>query len=213
VKKSLFKSKEVVAFKGVTIANKIFKENIGKIIYVCFVLLVGSTLFIACSKQENENSGQISSIKVEGIVGYDSKTKKVFAKEINEKNDLSYARENDSVYYETVSYLFTCDSSMPTFSSQEELELYLVENPTITNGVFELIIDDVIVYRVQIINGEKHNEEILVSTEETSKYPCTYAGIRACAVDTIHGYNWWDMVGCISAGFGCVVNAYGSLLC
>lgn len=167
-------------------------------------------IFISCSTQENENVEKVNSFELKGTVAYNLKSKKISFSEGYDKENISLLRQNEEVYYQTVKYLFTCDRSMPTFYSQAELEDYLLNNSSKTNGIFELILDDEIAYRVQIINGEKFNEEIFATSEGVSSkvYPCTYRGIKACAIDGIHNQNWFQMTQCVLEGFGCVAEWY-----
>lgn len=181
-----------------------------KTIYALLVLLTSIGIFISCSKQEDEDVNKVNTFELKGTVAYNLKTKKISVSEGIDTEIKNTARQNEEVYYQTVKYLFTCDKSMPTFYSQEELENYLLNNSSKTNGIFELIIDNEIAYKVQIINGEKFNEEIFNTSEgiQNKAYPCTYKGIKQCAIDSIHAQNWYEMALCIGEGLGCVSHYY-----
>lgn len=185
-----------------------------KIIYATLVLLITSTIFFACSKQENEDLNNTSSLKVEGIVAFNTKTKKSYVKETNDLVGTEKAKESFNKDYDihSIKSSFKCDEKMPSFASEKELKSYLLNNRTKTNGVFEFYVDNELVYSVQIIKGEKFNEKITGTTTtrnlKTKEYPCTYAGVRACAVEGIHNQNWYQMALCIAEGFGCVADWY-----
>lgn len=180
-----------------------------KTFYAVLILLISISILFSCSRQENENIEKVNSFELKGSVAYNLKTKKISVKEGYEKDESNLLRQNEEVYYQTVKYVFTCDKSMPTFYSQEELEDYLLNNSSKTNGIFELILDEEIAYRVQIINGEKFNEEIFNTSEGTQeKYTCSYRGIKQCAIDGIHNQNWFQMTQCVLEGFGCVAEWY-----
>jgi hypothetical protein len=186
-----------------------------KMIYASLVLLFTSAIFIACSKQENEDLNNVSSLTVEGIVAFNTKTKKTYTKEINDIVSTKKAKESFNNDYDihSIKSSFTCDKQMPAFSNKKELKTFLLENRKKTNGFFEFYIDDELVYSVQIIKGEKINEKIISNaklngTIPEQDYPCTYAGIRACAVNGIHSQNWYEMTKCVLTGFECVAEWY-----
>jgi len=185
-----------------------------KIIYATLVLLITSAIFFACSKQENEDLNNTSSLKVEGIVAFNTKTKKSYVKETNNQVSAEKAKESFNKEYDihSIKASFKCDEKMPSFATEKELKSYLLKNKTKTNGVFEFFVDNELVYSVQIKNGEKLNEKIIETTAKMNltakEYPCSYAGVRACAIDGIHNQNWYEMALCIAEGFGCVADWY-----
>jgi hypothetical protein len=186
-----------------------------KIIYAILVLLITSTLFFACSKLENEDLNNTSSFKVEGIVAFNTKTKKTYVKETNDLVSTEKAKEKFNKDYDIhlIKWSFICDKTMPAFANEKELKSYLLKNTKKTNGVFEFYIDNELVYSVKIIKGEKFNEKIIMGTKKTlnltsKDYPCTYAGVRACAVEGIHNQNWFQMTQCVLEGVACVAEWY-----
>lgn len=177
---------------------------------ICFISTI---LFVACSKQENEISSTTNSLKVEGIIAFNTKTKKTYLKEINNTIGIEKTKESFSKDYEIhlIKSSFKCNNDMPYFTTEKELKSYLIENNLKTNGVFELYIDNELVYSTQIKKGKKINEvftETAKTLNLTAKYPCSYAGIKACAIEGIHNQNWYQMALCISEGFGCVAEWY-----
>lgn len=188
-----------------------------KMIYASLVLLFTSVIFMACAKQENDELSNTSSVKVEGIIAFNTNTKKSYVKETNDMVSVEKAKESFNEDYDIHSIMssFKCDKNMPTFATEKELKSYLLKNKTKTNGVFEFFVDNELVYSVQIKNGEKWNEKIIETTAKMNltakEYPCSYAGIRACAIDGIHNQNWYQMAVCITEGFGCVAEWY--LIC
>lgn len=184
-----------------------------KIIYASLVLLITSVMFFACSKQENEDLNNTTSLKVEGIVAFNTKTKKSYIKETDEIISTEEAKEGFNKDYDihSIKSSFKCDEKMPSFASEKELKSYLLNNRTKTNGIFEFYVDNELVYSVQIIKGEKVNEKITETIKTrnlTAKYPCSYAGVRACAIDGIHNQNWYQMTKCVLSGFECVAEWY-----
>lgn len=184
-----------------------------KMIFAFGALLITSAIFIACSKQENEDLNNKSSLKVEGIVAFNTKTKKSYVKETNDIVGEEKAKKSFNKDYDihSIKSSFKCDEQMPSFATEKELKSYLLENRTKTNGLFEFYVDDELVYSVQIIKGEKFNEKIIATTKTrnlTAKYPCSYAGVRACAVEGIHNQNWYQMTKCVLMGFECVAEWY-----
>lgn len=185
-----------------------------KIIYATLAVLMAGAIFIACSKQENEDLNSVSSIKVKGIVAFNTKTKKSYVQETNDIVNEEQTKKSFNEDYDihSIKSSFTCDKQMPAFSTEKELKSYLLKNRTKTNGVFEFYIDNELAYSVQIINGEKFNEKIVDISKtknlKTAKYACSYAGIRACAIDGIHNQNWYEMVLCVGEGLGCVADWY-----
>lgn len=142
---------------------------------------------------------QVNSLTNKGIVSINLKTKEV--KEVIVKT------ENQDIVYSTISLIFKCDKQMQSFSSEKELKDYISKNPLRTSGTLELYVDNEITYSVQIIDGVKTNEHTFNSSTE-KKYPCTYQGIRQCAIDGIHDQNWFQMTTCVIEGFDCVVQFY-----
>jgi hypothetical protein len=185
-----------------------------KMFYAYLALLFTGVIFIACSKQENEDLNKISSLKVEGIVAFNAKTKMTFIKETNNTLSSEKAKENLNKDYviHSVKSLFKCDKQMPSFETEKELKSYLLENRTKTNGIFEFYIDEELVYSVQIRKGEKINEKIIANTAKLNlsakEYPCSYAGVKACAVEGIHNQNWFQMTQCVLEGLACVAEWY-----
>ena len=185
-----------------------------KIIYATLVLLITSTIFIACSKQENEDLNSTSTIIVEGIVAFNTTTKKSSVKETNDLVGAEKAKEsfNKDFDIHSIKSSFKCDEKMPSFANEKELKSYLLKNRTKTNGVFEFYIDNELEYSVQIIKGEKFNEKI-TETKKTinltaKKYPCSYTGVRACAFEGIHNQNWFQVTQCVLEEFACVAEWY-----
>jgi hypothetical protein len=180
-----------------------------KKVYFYLVMLVAVGIFISCSEEENEFSENVKKFELVHTVGINLTSGQVFGVDGIDESLFAAARTNDSVYYQKVQYIFTCDASMPRFSTQKELEQFLVEHPSETTGSFELIIDDKLAYRVKVTNGVKHHPEFF-ETEPTldGKYPCTYKGIKACAIDGIHSQNWFQMTQCVIEGLGCVIEWY-----
>jgi hypothetical protein len=133
-----------------------------KIIYASLVLLITSVMFFACSKQENEDLNNTTSLKVEGIVAFNTKTKKSYIKETNEIVSTEEAKKGFNKDYDihSIKSSFKCDEKMPSFASEKELKSYLLNNRTKTSGIFEFYVDNELVYSVQIIKGEKINEKL-----------------------------------------------------
>ena len=170
--------------------------------YLAVLILIGTISFMSCSK---EDEGNIRSISKKARIAVDNTNKKV---RLLENTESITSREE----IHTIENDFYLDpETMPAFNTEQNLATYVTKNVTTTDGHFELKIDEELLYSCDILNGQKINEKFYSSDSEYYKiYPCSYKGIRACAVDTIHAYNWYDMWGCVSAGFACVVNAYGS---
>jgi hypothetical protein len=185
-----------------------------KFIYATLAVLITSAIFIACSKQENEDLNSVSLLKVEGIVAFNIKTKKSYVQETNDIVSAEKAKKSFNEEYDihSIKSSFKCDEQMPSFATEKELKSYLLKNRTKTNGVFEFYIDNELVYSVQIIKGEKFNEKITGTTKTRNlaakEYPCSYAGVRACAVEGIHNQNWFQMTQCVLEGFACVAEWY-----
>jgi hypothetical protein len=110
----------------------------------------------------------------------------------------------------SIKHIFTFDSQIQSFNSEDELKSYLLENPNKVNGKYEVFIDDEIAYSVQIINGEKLNAVIFESSTANKTAGCSFAEVKACAIERIHNQNWFDMTLCVIAGFDCVVEKYAS---
>lgn len=182
-------------------------------LYASLALLITGAIFIACSKQENEDLNNTSSLKVEGIIAFNTKTKKTYVKEINDLVSTEIAKKSFNKDYDihSIKASFKCDKQMPSFTNEKDLKSYLLENRTKTNGVFEFYIDDDLIYSVQIIKGEKFNEKIIENSTPknlAAKYPCSYAGVRACVHEGIHNQNWYEMTLCVLEGLGCVTEWY-----
>ncbi|WP_394759356.1 hypothetical protein, partial [Flavobacterium sp.] len=133
-----------------------------------------------------------------------------YVKELSQGIDDNQARLlGDNEYL--IKFSFTPNEKMPSFVSEELLKEYMLKYPMKANGLIELVIDNELVYSVQIINGAKFNE-IIKEASFNKAYPCTLTGIRTCAVDGIRNQNWFDMTNCVLEGIGCVANWYGSCI-
>lgn len=99
---------------------------------------------------------------------------------------------------------------MPTFRTEEELKQFLIDKPKETNGIFEAYTDNELVYTVNVVNGDKSGGRVLLQPEQTPSgdYPCTFKGIKKCAIDSIHAQNWYEMIICVGQGIGCVQHYY-----
>lgn len=180
------------------------KKSIG-----LFILL--GVLLFSCTSHEDDSYEDTKSYMVEGKVAYDTVKKKLLIKDTEKDSKSLSSKIEDTLNYTKLKYSFVCDQSMPKFKTQKEFELFIVENPNKTNGVFDFYIDDELMYSVKIRNGQKDKVLFLYSFTETAKqYPCTYPGIKACAIDRIHNQNWYDMALCIAEGLHCVIHNYAS---
>lgn len=144
--------------------------------------------------------GQVNSISNEGIISINFKTKEV--------KQVSVVGNESDTFYNKVNLTFKCDESMQSFKSQTELVDYISNNSSKVNGIIYYSVDEEIIFTADVIDGVLKNGEIINKVKD--KYPCSYRGIRQCAIDTIHSYNWYDMWVCVAAGLGCVIDAYGS---
>lgn len=155
---------------------------------------------IAAVLLSNLSYSQVNSTSIKGIISVDLKNKLV--KEVSEIS------KNEDIVYSTVNLVFKCSDKMQTFSTEKELKEFISKEPTKVNGTVELFVDNELVFTTQIVDGEKTKEEVFNSLSTDKKYPCTYKGIRQCAIDGIHSQNWFEMATCIAEGFNCVVVFY-----
>lgn len=90
-----------------------------KIIYFSIVLLITSSIFMACSKQENDDLNYTNSLEIEGIIAFNTKTKKTYVKEVYNIVSREKTKENFNKDYEihTIKSSFKCDKKMPSFAS------------------------------------------------------------------------------------------------
>ena len=171
------------------ILNKFIKPSLS-------IILASLVLFQSCEETDITNSHKL---EAKGFVNFDLNSKRVSL--IND------TKSNENQH--SINHVLTFDSQIHSFNSQEEYESFLLENLNELNGKYEVFIDNEIIYSVQIINGEKFDEIIYESSSNRS-LSCTFAEVRACAVERIHNQNVFDMTLCIIEGFGCVVNHYMS---
>ena len=160
------------------------------------LLLACLVLFQSCDETDITTSHKL---EAKGVVNFDLNSKQLSLTNINKSNENQHS----------INHILTFDSQIHSFNSQEEYESFLLENINELNGMYEVFIDNEIVYSVQIVNGEKIDAIIYESSSNRS-LSCTFAEVKACAVERIHNQNVWDMTFCILEGFGCVVDHYGS---
>ena len=160
------------------------------ILKVTFTVILTLALF-SCS--EEQGIPKINSIKTEGIVNFDLSSKRA----IKVMNFESKSTTNENQH--SISHVFTGNSKMKSFDNEDELKKYLKESPDKTYGKYEIFIDNEIAYSVEIVKGEKFNEEIFESSSsnKTASSSCTFAEVKACAIKRIHDKNWFDMALCI----------------
>jgi len=169
-----------------------------------FITLITIIAITSCSETENIENNKINSIEAKGLINFDLKSKKVY---VVENSD---AKSKSSVNQHSIKHLFTFDSQMKSFDSEDELKSYLSENPNKVYGEYEVFIDEELAYSVQIIKGEKFNEQIFESSIANKSIGCTFAQVKACAIDRIRSQNWYDMTLCIIEGLGCVAHYYAT---
>ena len=162
-----------------------------------FVLII-----IATSLFGNFCSAQVSVLSVKGVVAIDVKNKSV--------KEVASVGNNSDVIYNNVNLTFMCGREMPKFQTTDELRDFLKNSPSKVNGIVELIIDDEMIFSIEIVNGVQKSPNI--SNLANGSYPCTYPGIKKCAIERIKALNWFDKTLCILEGFGCVVNNYASCM-
>jgi len=177
-------------------------KYLSKIIFATIL----SLMFFSCNKEENLTTDRISSIEITGQLAFNKKTKKAYI-----VDNLSKLKSND-VTSHSIKHVFTFNEKSQTFSSGEELRLYLSENQSKVNGKYEIFIDNIKEYSVQIVNGKKVNQKILINkfNKSLKVNECSFKNVKACAIKKIHDQNWFDMTKCILAGFGCVAEKYAT---
>ena len=167
---------------------------------------------LSCSSDENQTKNEgISTLSIEKTLKINTETGNVNSSNKGSFKTKSLTSSTD--FYQEVKMNFICDPKMGTFQNEEELENFLINYPKKTNGICELYIDNQMVYKVEVIDGTKNGGIILLTPprkddENLGDYPCTYHGIKACAIDRIHAQNWYDMALCIAEGLGCVGHHY-----
>lgn len=177
-----------------------------------FLVVVGvfSLLSISCSKQDEEIKNQeLISFETEHEFLIDLSTNEVFSVGSNDKDYL----KSPNLEKHTLKFVFEPSATMPNFESEKELQSFLLNKMTETNGSFRFFLDNKLIYKGQVIDGKKTNAEGVtgLSTKNFSKYkeyPCSYAGVRQCAIDGIDNQNWYEMSICVIEGLGCVAEWY-----
>jgi hypothetical protein len=176
-------------------------------LFAILILFLGITsiTFYSCEKNEEVNDGHINSIKTEGTIAFDKTTNSTYV-----VND-SFKSKDKNVTLHTIKHVFSLEDTTLTFSSNEELNLYIEENKSEVNGVFEIYIDGIKEYSCTIMNGEKIKDKDYNSLKnEARELKCTFQEVKDFAKKRIREQNWYDMAKCILAGFGCVVEKYAS---
>lgn len=166
---------------------------------ITFIIILATT---SCSETENIDNNKINTIEAKGFITFDLKSKKVY------KTNDTKSKSNENQH--SIKHIFTFDSQIHSFNSEDELESYLSENSNKVYGEYEIFIDEELAYSVQIIKGEKFNEQIFESSIANKTTGCSFAAVKACAIDRIHSQNWYDMTLCVLEGFGCVTHYYAT---
>lgn len=164
-----------------------------------FLFLSTFIVFVSCNDENELPSKTSTKISNKYAVSINNKTHKVSI-----KDDNITAKDADTDTY-IVENLITLDETMPSFNTEEELINYINNNPELLKGHYELIIDNVVVYSSDIKDGEESNVYKLPGGGALDNYPCSYEGIRKCAVDRIHNMNWLQKWQCIAEGLNCVL--------
>jgi predicted transposase YbfD/YdcC len=150
-----------------------------KIIYITVSLLIASAIFIACSKQEIQNSEKPASLKVEGMVIFDAKTKKISLQEFKSDAEKKYAiasRIGEKEDFHVLRSTFTSKnktSIKSTSKSTSKSEARLIVDPSAADGIYEMFLDEDLIYSVEVSNGIIITEIVPESTAYLSRaYPC-----------------------------------------
>ncbi|MFC6269228.1 hypothetical protein [Frigoriflavimonas asaccharolytica] len=157
-----------------------------------------------------ERNSKENTLTYNGLIIFDKTTKET--KAVNLKNspvpDITIlAQENPNLQYHLMKSEVELLGIVPIFNNDEEFTDYIVENKSVINANVTLYLDHEVINIVQITNGGI-SQIVSSGGSEDSDYPCTYDGIRTCVDEGIHDQNWYQMVLCISEGFGCVVEWY-----
>lgn len=178
-----------------------------KIVSLFLVFLI----HFSCSKEDNQISNSNLSLKLVEQFIYNTDELYNSSENYQQKSSNFSKRDWSDPDFLTLKYVFTPDVSMPTFESEEDLKDFIVENHERTSGVFELYWDNELVYKCDVVDGQIFNRQTFINeVSPGSNYPCTYRGIKQCAIDRIHNLNWFDKTRCILSGLGCVMENYAS---
>lgn len=181
---------------------------------ILFFVIAILSLIVSCSEEDtnfgNDTSQQEFLIKTVKIP-FDKDSGKVVT-EPNLKIK-SEPTEKEYFYSEITMYFRPNEKLMPSFKSTEEANDFITNFPGKVYGEFDVFIDNELVASTTINKGIQTSSRMYLgqvspNPSDTDAYPCTFKGIKKCAIDRIHALNWYDRFLCICAGIGCVQNMY-----
>ena len=182
-------------------------------IYASLALLITSVIFIACSQQEIQNSEKRVSLKVEGMIMFDTKTHKITSQEFKsdrEKNNAMTLKNGKHEDFHILRTTFTAKNKSSITAKSKSSKIAVVPL-SVSDGFYEMYLDEDLIYSVEVANGIIITEDVPESAAYLSRpYPCTFQGIKSCAIKRIHSQDWSDMYLCVASGFDCVVHYYAT---
>lgn len=156
----------------------------------------------------NDNFNQV--VK-EGIIKVNKSTKGTSWFEIENIDELDIEQldaENPEFEIHFMKYSITPTSEMPKFSSEEDFLYFIKDNINHVDVKLEYYLDGSLINQTDIEKGVIIKSEDFNNSSKGKKYPCTYLGIRECAINGIHSQNWFQMTQCVLEGVGCVIEWY-----
>lgn len=161
------------------------------------LVILGLFVIISCNDDENNLKNE-TILKKEGFVSINLKNKTV-------KTSSTFLKESSETITYKVSHTFTSNDSSLDFDNVNDMINHINSNPNDANGTYKLYLDNELIYKADIINGIKQNVIIFNPSINNKVNPCSYEGIRLCAVERIDNMNWLDTWTCIADGLGCVL--------
>lgn len=178
---------------------------------ILILTIASIALLVSCSEEnvdlsQNQNQGYvINTVRVP----ISQETGKVIITDSNAKIEPTI---NEYFYSEVTLIFFPDRKFMSAFSNTQQMINYIKNNPKLVYGLFQVHVDGGIACDFTVVAGFQTISRMYMSNSATNggdgKYPCTFPGIKKCAIDRIHALNWYDKFLCITAGLGCVQNMY-----